>query len=224
MTGKRSIDDVLPARAPPRPDSVLVAGPTAETLREVPERALVASAAAGDGVVAVTTREPASVVRDRVADLDPFGPDRVGVVDCTPDRTGKRSARDSLAWTVASPGDLTGCAIAVEECRSNLADRGVGRVHLLFDTLSTLLLSVESSSVLQFVHHLTTRGGPSRGANVFPVHTSVVDDRDLARLKHLFDGLVAVRRRGGVQQVRYRGFGATGREWVTLRPPAATPG
>lgn len=223
MTRDETIADVLPPRGRLAGSDVLVAAPTGDSLRGIPERVLTAGAGPGDGAVVVSTRHRGSVVDERLADRTPLSADRIGVVDCTPGGNGRRRNGDDLKWAVNSPGDLTGSGIAVEECVSALGNRGIDRVHVLFDTLSTLLVSVEVGAVLQYVHHLTTGAEPPAGIGVYPVHTNVLDERDLARLEHLFDASVEVRRRDGARQVRRRGFDAPLSEWVPLEPDRQEP-
>lgn len=223
MTRDETIADVLPPGGRLVRSDILVAAPTGDSLRGIPERVLAAGAGADDGAVVVSTRHQGSVVDERLADRTPLSADRIGVVDCTPSGNGRRR-NDDLEWAVNSPGDLTGSGIALEECMDALSERGIDRVHVLFDTLSTLLVSVEVGTVLQYVHHLTTGTEPPAGIGVYPVHTNVVDDRDLARLEHLFDGMIEVRRRDGRREVRRRGFETPPSEWIPLALDRTNPG
>lgn len=219
----RPLESVLPPAELSRLGTLLVAGPTAETVGRVPDAALSAAADPGDGAIAVSTRERTSAVFERLAAVGAFAAERVAVVDCTregPDRT----AEDSVVRAVASPSDLTGTGIAIDECIEELTARDVERAHVLYDTLSAPLRSVPAETVLRFVHHLTIEVGILTGLDVCTVYTNVVDDRDLAMLKHLFDGMLEVRRREGRQELRCRGIRGTPDGWVPVDPTASGSG
>lgn len=220
MAAYRMSDVFTPADFAGEPN-VLVSGPSEKTLGEVPERLVRTVCGPDDAVLLVTTETPAIVARQQVRrelDVD----DLFGVVDCTPKDQGDSSPED-LVWRVSSPTDFTGAGIAIRECMDALADRGATAVHVLFETLSTLLVSVESEMVFRYAHHMTMRVGSRNGVGFFPVYTNVTTGTDLERLKHLFDAQVEVRRRGGRQEIRCSGFGETPTGWLPLADPADEP-
>lgn len=224
MTNPDTTSAVLPAAGELARNDVLVAAPTGDALRGIPERVLAAAAEPDDGAVVVSTRYPGTVVRERFGEATSLAPGRIGVVDCTPEGDEHHRNGDGLVWRVNSPGDLTGSGIALDECRSALADRGVDRVHVAFDTLSTLLVSLDHDTVLQYVHHLTAGVGPPNGTGVYPVRTEPLDDRELAMLEHLFDGVVEVRRGDDGRELRRRGFGVPPSDWRPVGEARADPG
>jgi hypothetical protein len=198
-------------------ETVLVAGPTRESVGRVPERLLGAAVAEGDGAVAVTTERRADSAVDRLGRAG-VPDERQGVVDCTDAGHGLRSDADGLRWGVPSPTEFTGTGIAVSECLDALADRGVGVVHLLYDSLSTPLVATDAETVWIHAHQLVTRGD-RQGVAVFPVYTNLTGGRDRARLEHLCDAAVEVRRREGDRHVRVTGTDRGRGEWRPLPDP-----
>jgi KaiC/GvpD/RAD55 family RecA-like ATPase len=214
-------DDVLTSHR-----DLLVAGPSEETVRTVPSRLLARAARPDDGAVLVTNREAARTILDRMTrEVPTLNRERVGVVDCTPTHDMVRANRRERHWNVPSPVDLTGSLRAVHECLETLDEQGRGSEHLVFDSLTTLLLSADSETVIRYAHQLLLLSGSRTGLALFPVYTNMTDGTDFERLKHLFDGLVRVRRRNGTRQVRCVGIQGTPDEWVTLaETPAASEG
>ena len=216
MTQAYRFEDVLTDAVLSRHRDLLVAGPSRETVRPVPTRILAEAAEPGDGAALVTTRDAARTVLDRVVrDVPSLDRERLGVVDCTPTHDVVRANPRERHWSVPSPTDLTGGSMAINECLETLRDAGADRRHLLFDSLSTLLLSAEAETVFRYAHQVLLSGGAT-GLSLFPVYTNVTDGTDFERLKHLFDGMVRVRRRGGGREVRFVGMDGTPAGWVRL--------
>ncbi|WP_257298597.1 hypothetical protein [Haloarchaeobius sp. FL176] len=216
MTQAYRFEDVLTDAVLSRHRDLLVAGPSRETVRPVPTRILAEAAEPGDGAALVTTRDAARTVLDRVVrDVPSLDRERLGVVDCTPTHDVVRANPRERHWSVPSPTDLTGGSMAINECLETLRDAGADRRHLLFDSLSTLLLSADAETVFRYAHQVLLSGGAT-GLSLFPVYTNVTDGTDFERLKHLFDGMVRVRRRGGGREVRFVGMDGTPAGWVRL--------
>jgi len=109
--------------------------------------------------------------------------------------------------------------MAINDCLETLQDAGVARRHLLVDSLSTLLLSTDAETVFRYAHQVLLSGGAT-GLSLFPVYTNVTDGTDFERLKHLFDGMVQVRRRRGSREVRFVGLEGVPAGWVRLADAA----
>ena len=214
VSGVRTVAEVLEAL--PSGGSVLVAGASSETLGRLPYRLLRSATGATDGALLVTTDDPADRLVRRFTE-SPDAPDgaRVGVVDATPN--GRRHAdADAGVWRVGSPVDFNGTGIGIDRCHRHLRTTGAERVHMLYDTLTTPFLSADSDTVVRYAHHLTLQAEDHDGIGLFPIQTNVTGDRDVARLKHLFDALVEVRKRGGTRQVRCSGVDGDWRDWYDL--------
>lgn len=210
----RTVADVLDAL--PASGNVLVAGAGRETLGRFPVHLLRAAVGVDDAALLVTTEDAGDRLRRRVTDPRD-GPDRsrVGVVDATP--TGRRRVdRDANVWHASSPVDFNGAGGGIDRCYDRLEADGRDAVHLLYDTLTTPFLSADSETVVRFAHHVALQADDRTGIGLFPVHTNVTTERDVAHLKHLFDALVEVRKRGGGRQVRCSGVDGDWCNWYDL--------
>jgi hypothetical protein len=215
--GDRPFDWTVPPTT-----SVLVTGRSSATVEGV-ARELVASRQGPAGGVLVSTRNPSvDLVTGTESVLDGFDDARTGVVDCTPGRGTSFAGRDALTWQVSGPTEFTGIAVAVSECLATLRERGVRTPWVVFDSLSTLLVSADSTDVVRFAHSLHAQVTVAGGIAVFPVHTNVTDGMDLERCKHVANVQVEVRKRAGTRQYRVRGLDDAPASWHALGDAAPT--
>jgi len=210
-----TVDEVLAAL--PCDGSVLLTGAGREALGRLPAQLLRAAVDPADAAVLVTTEDAGERVARRVTHPgDAPDRSRVGVVDAT--SSGRRGADPAdRVWHASSPVDFNGTAAGIDRCYDALATQGHDAVHVLYDTLTTPFLSADSSTVARYAHHVSLQVADRTGIGLFPVHTNVTSDRDVARLKHLFDAVVAVRKSGGDRQVRCAGVECDWRDWRELR-------
>jgi uncharacterized membrane protein len=209
--GDRPFDWTVPPHT-----SVLVTGRSSDTVDGV-ARELVASRQEPAGGVLVSTRDPSvDLVTGTESVLDCFDDARTGVVDCTPGRGTSFAGRDALTWNVSSPTAFTGIAVAVSECLATLRERGVATPWVVFDSLSTLLVSADSTDVVRFAHALHAQVTVAGGIAVFPVHTNVTNGTDLERCKHVANVQVDVRKRAGTREYRVRGLDDGPASWQAL--------
>lgn len=219
-----TVDEIR--RAFPDDASILVSGTCAETIGTLHRDLLRSAVGDDDGAVVVTTDDTAKRVRRQFEDACEFASrGGLAIVDGTP--KDRRSAHpERSVWKTSSPVDFGGAMTALRRGYESLALEH-DRIHLLFDTLTTPLLAADSTTILRFAHQVMLEGGTSVGLQVFPVFTNVTNDRDVTRLKHLSEGMVVVRKRGGRRQVQLVGPRETPNEWIDLPEPedaTGTPG
>ncbi|WP_435364569.1 DUF7504 family protein [Haloarchaeobius sp. DYHT-AS-18] len=220
-----TLSDILPDDALSRHRDLLVAGPSRETVWPVPSHILASAVAPDDGLTVVTTRTAARTMVDRlVRDVPTLERDNTGVVDCTPTHDEVRVDPRERYWSVPSPVDLTGTSMAVHDCMETLWEQGVADRHMLFDSLSNVLMSTDSETVTRYAHQLLLLANATSAVSVFPIYTNVTDGTDFERLKHLFDGMVRVRRRNGTREVRCVGIDGAATGWVRLGDSEAVSG
>lgn len=197
--------------------TVLVSGQARTLLRRVPLQLLAERASDGDGAVVATTREDPAVAARRLCEaVEASVPERVAVVDCCNKSAATPARPADLRWRVPSPVAFGPIAAAVGDAFGELADRGVGRAHFLLDTLATQFRLAAPDRVNRHVHDLAMAVGGEGGLGLFTVAPSVVTDREFARLKHLFDVHVEVRRAAGTPEVRWTGLVGRSDGWVPL--------
>lgn len=118
---------------------------------------------------------------DRVAS---FLPARTAVVDCSPEPAPDRpGVRD-----VASPSDLTGISMPVSELLQRARDRPV----VTFDSVTTLLMYGEETSVFRFLSVLTGQLRQADGLGLFLLEEGCHDRQTVSTFQQLFDGRVDV--------------------------------
>jgi len=210
-----TVDDVLAAL--PTDGNVVLTGASRETLGRIPARLLRSAVGVRDAALLVTTEDSGQQIARRVTGpADAPDRSRVGVVDATP--TGRRRTDPAAnLWHASSPVDFNGTCTAIERCFDKLEVQGHDDVHALYDTLTTAFLSADSSTAVRYAHYVSLQVADRSGIGLFPIHTNVTCTRDVARLKHLFDALVEVRKCGGERQVRCSGVEDDWRDWRDLR-------
>jgi hypothetical protein len=217
MSESNDVASALPDGSLDETGSVLVAGPSKDVLRGVPTGLLDRAASDGDGVVAVTTDlEPRTLVDRIERRVSGVARDDVAIVDARPHGDAVRANPRPLHWRLRSPMDLTGTSQAVHECLSTLFDRGVSTRHVVFDSLSRLVLGGDVETVARFTHQLLVLADAPDALGVYPTYTNTTDEGDLAQLAHLFGGRVDVRRSGDRRELRCRGIAGASGEWTAI--------
>lgn len=221
MSGNDGVAAAVPDGSLDSTGSVLVTGASADVVRGVPTRLLDRVASDGDSVVVVTTgTSPRTLVERVLRDVDGVDRDRVAVVDARPQGESVRANPRPLHWRVRSPMDLTGTSQAVHECLSTLFERGVSTRHVLFDSLTRIVLGGDVGAVARFTHQLLVLADAPGALAVFPTTTNTVDEGVLSQLAHLFGGRVDVRHRDGTCELRCLGIPDATTEWTAIGPTA----
>lgn len=199
----------------PADASVLVTGTCPETVGSLHHELLCSAVDDDEGAVVVTTEDTADGVRRRFDRSRRFASTSgLAVVDETP-KDRRHAEPDRNVWKTSSPVDFSGAMLALRRGYESLAVE-YDTVHLLFDTLTTPLVRADSSTLMRFAHQVLLEGGSTAGLQLFPVFTNVTATSDVTKLKHLSEGMIEVRKRGGKRQVRLRGSPETPAEWFDL--------
>jgi hypothetical protein len=210
-------DENLPGDGRASQPTVLVSGRARSLTHRVPLQLLAARATDGDGAVVVSTREdPAVVVRRLSGAVDAFDASTVAMVDATSKAAGTGTRTDELRWQVPSPVAFGCLRSAIDDALAALSDRDVGRIHFVFDTLTTQFRLAEADVVHQHTHDMAMTVGEQRGLGLFVLAPSVPTDQEFARVRHLVDVHVAVRRTAEGPQVRWTGLVGSSDGWVAL--------
>ncbi len=199
----------------PTHESVLVTGPSEDTVDGVVRRLVGTRPGLAGGLVVTTRDGTVELVSGRQNATDAFADGAAGIVDCTPGTTTEVD-RDGLRWRVTSPTEFTGIGMAISDGLDALAERGVETPWVVFDTLSTSFVSGPSNDVIRFAHAVHSQVTARGGICVFPVYTNVTTGRDLERCKHLANTHVAVRKRGGSRRLSVTGLPSAPDGWLPL--------
>ena len=143
--------------------------------------------ARGAKAVVVTTDLPYAVLRRLYAEggVDPA---RVRIVDAVTKYAAGRGLEDAEnVIFVKSPGDLTGLGIAIAQ---GIRGSGGGRVFVLFDSVSTMLIYLSSEDVSRFIRFVTGRLKVAGAAGVFLAAERGLDPRLRTDLTAVVDEVV----------------------------------
>jgi len=131
VTDQTAADWEVPTRS-----SVLVTGPSEDTLDGVVEHLVGTRAGTAGGLVVSTRDGTVDLHEARHGALASFAEGAAGLVDCTPG-TATGADRERLRWRVSSPTAFTSIGMAVSDGLAALAERGVEVPWVVLDTLST---------------------------------------------------------------------------------------
>lgn len=129
-------------------------------------------------------------------------PEATAVVDCSPtpapDEPGVRD--------VGSPSDLTGISMPV----SDLLERAGDRPVVTLDSVTTLLMYADESSLFRFLSVLTGQLRSANGVGLFLLEEGCHDERTVRTVQQLFDGRVELE----PERVRVRGVEGVSPGWT----------
>jgi KaiC/GvpD/RAD55 family RecA-like ATPase len=185
------VRETLPAGSLEPGTSVLCRGPPLSGKRRLGVRMLAEGLADGEGAVAVTAQQSGAELRAELADVrESLDTSRLAVVDCVAGQTDTEDDGHDLSESVSSPADLTGVGIALTDVLQLLADRGVDRIRLVLDSLSTLLMYADFERVYRFCHVLVQRVESIGGLGFVTVDAEAVPETEAESLRGLFDAVV----------------------------------
>lgn len=200
--------------APPQP-TVMLTGGDGPRLRSVAAALFGERAGAGDGAVVVTTTTPPA---DLLASLTRNGhaldASKVAVVDL---RAEAEPAVDAGYSTgVAADADAPTVDDAVSSALSGLADDGLGRRHVLYDTLATGGDVVDEATAYDRAYEVAMTVGAEDGLALFTLDDTGVEGEAVEELAHLFDVHVELRTAGDGVELRWTGLLGASDGWVSL--------
>lgn len=190
--------------------NVLVTGSAVSGKHDFVRRTISAGIEGDDGVVYVTTNEPA----DEVLDEYDYDESRFAVVDCVSESQGVGETTESETVRVAgSPSDMTGIGIKVSDVLDEFWEtRGIERNRVCLDSVSTLLMYSDLETVFRFLHVFTGRVRSVGGLGVFLIDPGMHDEKDYSTLRQLFDATVEF----DDGRVRVNGFSDEPTDWVRM--------
>ncbi len=204
----------LPVAAVPEGSTLLCVGPPMAGKRQLALRLLATDTVAADATVLISTDSDAAGARAEYERLVTGDRPRVGVVDCTGGAYVDRSGDDRV-HAVSTPSDLGAIGSAATDLLD--ADAGAGdggRVRLGLVSLTSLALNSGRERILRFVRALTGLVRERDGFAVLTAHAESFDRADLARVRDVVDGVVAVREVAEGVEVRVTGLDDAPTEWT----------
>jgi hypothetical protein len=170
-------------------DDVLIVGPAFSGRRRLFHRLL---AARPGRPVLVSTRQPASRVRDahrRTVDGDPAEP---VVVDCVANAVGRAGDGGEATGYAQDPGNLTSIGTTFVDLAE---DRDEDALAVGVTTVSPLLMYASASEVFQFLYVLAQRATGEEWPVAATIDPGAHDETTVEQFVPMFDGVVETRRR-----------------------------
>ncbi len=147
-----------------------------------------------NAVIRVTTRESAARIlewfKENSLDL-PLS--RVGIVDCITKTLGGEVIENQTIKIASSPVDLTGIGVKISQFFEEFyIKKKMQNIQLHIDSLSTILMYSNIQTVFRFLHVFTGRIKVAGALGIYMVESGMHDDRAIATLKQLFDGMIEI--------------------------------
>ncbi|HID42224.1 MAG TPA: DUF835 domain-containing protein [Archaeoglobaceae archaeon] len=152
----------------------------------------------GYGGIFITTRAPPEEIIEWFSSK---GIDGFKIIDCV-SKTFMQDLADEPNIKRVTVMDLTGITVRVNELFKEFLGNE-NKAVVAFDSLSTLLMYLNEQTVLRFLHVFSSRIRASGAVAFYVVEEGMHDERTIAALKQLFDGVVELREEGNHRYLRY---------------------
>jgi len=169
----------------------------------------------GEGSILVTTEEMGgSVLKQFKQDELDTSMERVGIVDCVSASLGIEIADVENVRMATSPLDITGIGVKISQFfeQFHMRDR-VQKTRLIVNSLSTMLMYSNLQTVFRFLHVFTGRIKVADAIGIYVLENGMHDDKTVATLKPLFDGVIEIGEEGDQFFIRVK-MGAKPTEWI----------
>ncbi|MFP4187871.1 MAG: RAD55 family ATPase [Halobacteriales archaeon] len=169
--------------------NVLVTGDATTAKDEFLRRTVTTGVENDEGVVYVTTNDPAEKVLEEHEVVDH---DRFAVVDCVSESQGVSDIETSeTVRTTGSPSDMTGIGIQVSDILEEFWEvRGIKQNRVCLNSVSTLLMYSNLETVFRFLHVFTGRVRSVEGLGIFLIDPGMHDEKEFSTLQQLFNATV----------------------------------
>ncbi len=153
----------------------------------------------GFGGVYVTTKDTAEAVLDW---FQRFNLSDIKIIDCV-SKTIFSDAPDTEDIKRVSIMDLTGISVRINMFLDRFWKSGKRDVIIAFDSISTVLMYLNPQTVFRFLHVLTNRIKSFGAFAFYTVDEDMHDERTIAMLKQLFNGVIELKDEGNRRIFRY---------------------
>jgi KaiC/GvpD/RAD55 family RecA-like ATPase len=160
-----------------------------------------------DAIIIVATREPATRILERFGENDMKQvSSRLGIVDCV-SKNIEGAVIDSENIKIASsPVDLTGIGVRISQFIDEFMKKGLMKIQLHIDSLSTILMYSNIQTVYKFLHVFTGRIKAIEGLGVFTIESGMHNEQTISILKQLSDGIIEITSENSRNFIRVIGF------------------
>ncbi len=168
-----------------------------------------------NGIITVTTREPATQILDWFKEHNLNLPmSRIGIIDCVTKTLGGNEVENDNIKITSSPVDLTGIGVKISQFLDEFyMKKNIRKNQLHINSLSTLLMYSNLQTVFRFLHVFTGRIKGAGALGIFVLESGMHDDKDINTLKQLFDGIIEIKSENDRNFIRVIGLSQKPTPW-----------
>src|SRR4030065_646188 len=135
-----------------------------------------------NGIIMVTTREPATHILDWFKEHNLALPmSRIGIVDCVTKTLGSNEVENDNIKITNSPVDLTGIGVKISQFLVEFyMKKNIRKNQLHINSLSTLLMYSNIQTVFRFLHVFTGRIKAAGALGIYVIESGMYDDPAVA--------------------------------------------
>lgn len=170
--------------------NILLIGPPLSSKESVLNSVMSYGLGASEPVILVETRVPGA---NMLEGLSLPGGSAIGVVDCVTRKLGINARDTPHIKHATSHVDLTGVGVRVSQFMEEFGGQEAGRVRLCIDSISTMLMYSNLSTVFRFIHVITGQVVLRGNLGVYVADECMLDDQAISTLKQLFNAVLQVK-------------------------------
>jgi len=212
--GLQNLDEAVGTLAPGT--NLMIVGPPMSVKEAVVQKLMEHGLSSGEGIVLVETRVPAESVLEQFK-RGGVDTSRLAIVDCISRTLGTSAEESELIQRAASPVDLTGIGVRISKFFEYFWRGGTKEVRLVVDSLSTILMYSNLQTVFRFLHVFTGRIKTAGALGVYSIDAGMYDERTIATLKQLFDGMVEIKQDEDREFIRIVGLTPSPTPWLECK-------
>lgn len=192
--------------------NLLLLGPPLSGKEEMVNEILYHGISSGEGGIIVTTNSPAEEVLKWFERRDPDHDREILLaIDCIPQ---PRAESGERVRKISDPTNLTGINVAISEFVDRLRSRGVERMRICINSISTLLVYSDLKTVFRFLHTLTGRVRAMNALGVYVLEDGMHDEHVASTIKQLMDEMVHIRMNDDRRMIRVAGVNGLNTRWT----------
>ncbi len=168
-----------------------------------------------NAVITVTTRESATHILDWFKENNLALPlSRIGIVDCVTKTLSGAAVENENIKIASSPVDLTGIGVKISQFFEEFfMKKNIQKTQLHINSLSTILMYSNIQTVFRFLHVFTGRIKSAGALGIYVIESGMHDEKSIATLKQLFDGMIEVKSENDKNYVRTVGLSPKPTPW-----------
>ncbi len=168
-----------------------------------------------NAIITVTAKESSAQILGRFKENKlMLPPSKIGIVDCVTKGFGGDPVQNEFIKTVNSPVDLTGIGVNISQFFEDFfVKKNIRKIQLHINSLSIMLMYSNIQTVFRFMHVFTGRIKASGALGIYVIESGMHDERAIATLKQLFDGMIEIKSENDMNFIRVVGLSSKPTPW-----------